>query len=347
MKHPDLTMFIKTFILIAALAMVSFSLSQMAEAQEKCAGTIRIAILGDSRSSKKDHAKPLNEDVLGRLLDLLNKDEPQAIFFTGDLTLGFKEEEEPSDGKMGEEPVHSPGDGGWKMRRFIYEPAEYERQLAFFSDVVRRHTKGTIPLYPVVGNHEAVGADSVKVFVEHFGLRNLAPLDPAYCAYKVRLGNSLFVVLATEYFSLEEGKMKEHVLSGSQMAWLEKVLSERPPEIRHTFVVGHEPAFSVRGFKEKEAVGIDRFPEIRDAFWGILRKYGVKAYICSHEHLYHCQKQKGVWQIISGGAGANLAPAPGGFNHYLMLTIPQGRNGQPSFSVVDMEGKVREIRELR
>jgi hypothetical protein len=39
-------------------------------------------------------------------------------------------------------------------------------------------------------------------------------------------------------------------------------------------------------------------------FWDILNKYKVAAYICGHEHVYTRQKIGGVWQVITGRAGA-------------------------------------------
>jgi hypothetical protein len=123
---------------------------------------------------------------------------------------------------------------------------------------------------------------------------------------------------------------------------LEKTLRDKSPQFSSLFVIGHEPAFSVIGGAKSHPVGLDRFPDARDEFWTILKKYGVKAYICSHEHLYQASKHDGVWQIVSGGAGAPLAPLKfGGFFHYALLKIPTKSGAAPKLTVVGIDGVVK------
>jgi hypothetical protein len=88
--------------------------------------------------------------------------------------------------------------------------------------------------------------------------------------------------------------------------------------VEHIFVFGHEPAFPIGGHLDdclpdvgwflKDTSDSSRLIHIeeRDRFWGMLETYDVDAYICGHEHNYGRQSVDGVYQIVSGGAGAPL-----------------------------------------
>ena len=97
----------------------------------------------------------------------------------------------------------------------------------------------------------------------------------------------------------------------------------------------------MKELKKGKPAGLDKYPEARDAFWETLQKNNVTAYICSHQHLYNSSKHGGVWQIISGGAGAPLKKNyDDAFYHYLLMKIPL--NGGPPFvSIIDSEGRKR------
>jgi hypothetical protein len=305
-----------------------------------------VAILGDSRSDGKEGVEGVNDKVLSKLFTMIKKDKPRALFFSGDLTLGLEDEEVEESlyqEKASAPPaqVNKQGDH-WAKAGFIYDGKAYKKSLKFFSTLQKKHHGPSIPLYPVIGNHEAVGPDAIEIFKKHFGITHQAPLDSAHLAYTVEVGKSLFIILATDYYSRDKSKLVEHTLSGGQKEWLEKTLREKSPLFSSLYVIGHEPAFSVLGGAKSRPVGLDSFPDVRDEFWAILKKYGVKAYICSHEHLFNASKHEGVWQIISGGAGAPLAPPRfGGFFHYALLKIPVKSGDAPKLTIIDIDGVVK------
>lgn len=309
-------------------------------------GRLTVAFLGDSRSDGKEGVQGVNEKVLSKLFTMIREKNPRALFFSGDLTLGLEEEEVAED--LYQENASTPpgqeakqGDH-WAREGFVYDPKAYKESLEYFSTLQKEYLGPSIPLYPLIGNHEAVGPDAVEIFKNHFGITHEAPLDSSHLVYTVELGRSLFIILATDYYSEDQNKLVEHTLSGGQKEWLEKTLREKSPQYSSVFVIGHEPAFSVLGGLESHPVGLDRFPDARDEFWAILKKYGVKAYICCHEHLYNASRHDGVWQIISGGAGAPLAPEKlGGFFHYALLEIPMKSGAPPKLTIVDINGAVK------
>jgi hypothetical protein len=307
---------------------------------------VTTAILGDSRSDGKEGVGGINDKVLSRLFAMIKEKEPWALFFSGDLTLGLEEEEVAEELYQENAPTpptqNSQQGDHWAQAGFVYDSKAFKESLEYFSTLQKKYLGPSIPLYPLIGNHEAVGPDAVKIFKDHFGITHDAPLDSAQLAYTVELGKILFIILATDYYSRDQNKLIEHTLSGGQKEWLEKTLSDRSSQFSSVFVIGHEPAFSVLGAAKSHPVGLDRFPDARDEFWTILKKYGVKAYICSHEHLYQTSKHDGVWQIVSGGAGAPLAPLKfGGFFHYALLKIPMKSGAAPKLTVVDVDGVIK------
>jgi len=93
------------------------------------------------------------------------------------------------------------------------------------------------------------------------------------------------------------------------MVWLANDLASTTKPIK--IVVGHEPAYPMG----MHAGGsLDALPDLRDQFWQILARNGVKAYFCGHEHTYDHWIKDNVHQIISGGGGGLGLPY-----HYLIV----------------------------
>jgi 3',5'-cyclic AMP phosphodiesterase CpdA len=341
----------KRYLVAALMMILSFHCFWgslvMAQSTAGAEEHITVAILGDSRSDGKEGVKGINDKVLSKLFAMIREKKPRALFFSGDLTLGLEEEEVAEDlyrENSSTPPKQEEKQGDhWAQAGYVYDSKAFKESLDYFSTLQKEYLGPSIPLYPLIGNHEAVGSDAVKIFKDQFGITHEAPLDSSHLAYTVELDKTLFIILATDYFSGDENKLVEHTLSGGQKEWLEKTLRDKSPQFSSLFVVGHEPAFSVLGGFKSHPVGLDRFPGARDEFWAILKKYGVKAYICSHEHLYHASKHDGVWQIISGGAGAPLAPLKfGGYFHYALLEIPTKSGAAPRLTIVGLDGVVKQ-----
>jgi 3',5'-cyclic AMP phosphodiesterase CpdA len=338
---------------------------------------LSIILLGDSRtdgcvgqpsrSECRRSDSGFNEPVLSSLLAFAGAKRPDAVFFTGDLTLGLEKEEE--DGAIDEGA--SPASGGWS-RDFQYDPKTFTRMLASFKRIVTKRLRG-VPFYPVVGNHDTVGPDAVEIFRKTFALERppSAFRDSAHLAYTIELRGTVFVVIATDYYQpcTERGaavtpcNVRDHRISHSQLEWLDAQLAKHAG--KRLFVLGHEPAFSSGTAK----LGLDHYEEARDAFWKILKSRGVIAYLCSHQHQFAVSQHEGVWQLISGGAGAPLdgslkaergapleqctggVPLRPGFSdrsffHYLVLRVPATTGRPVGVEVRDCRDTVRQTFEL-
>jgi 3',5'-cyclic AMP phosphodiesterase CpdA len=304
--------------------------------------TLIIAVLGDSRSDGEKDSDGLNKRVLSKLLSGIKGHYPDAVFFTGDLTLGLEKEDEIEDTTGVKSPAPE-----WATKGFVYDNKEFKRILNVFSGILDSKLGSDIPFHPVIGNHEAVGPDAVSIFMEHFKIKNMAPVDSMHLAYTVELGKCLFVILATDYYSRETESLIEHKIAGGQKKWLAGKLKDSLRKYKFTFVLGHEPAFSVKEELKGKPTGLDRYPDARDNFWEILNKYKVSAYLCSHEHLYNKSKHDAVWQIISGGGGAPLEKyGTGSFYHFVIMKIPPGDGAVPRVTIIDLNGEVRDEFEL-
>jgi len=68
------------------------------------------------------------------------------------------------------------------------------------------------------------------------------------------------------------------------------------------FVFGHEPAYPSHRHTEDS---LNKYEANRDAFWALLERESVVAYICGHTHVFSTFRRDGgsVWQIDVGNAG--------------------------------------------
>ena len=309
---------------------------------------VRVVVLGDSRSSG-ENVSGFNNEVLTSLLKQIKEVRPRAVFFTGDLVLGLEKEddddqEEATRAAAPDTDIYS---NHWSKEGFEYNSVAFKKQLDAVSHDLDQYMGDDIPFHPVIGNHEAVGPDAVEIFRDHFDICHVASIDPAHLAYTVAVERNLFIIMATDYYDTEEKRLKEHNLGGGVLDWLEKELAEEGPKYERIFVLGHEPAFTLMDSK-KEAKGLDRHPRKRDRFWALLKAHQVTAYLCAHQHLFDASQQRGIWQIISGGAGAPLNKAfqNAAFYHYLILDIPKDKTRPVQVTVVDHKGKTRKVFKL-
>jgi hypothetical protein len=260
----------------------------------------------------------------------------------------------------------TPAPGGW-ARDFEYDSKTFERMITAFKKSVTAALNAT-PFYPVVGNHDTVGPDALDLFRRSFGLEHLPEgfNEPSHLAYVVSVGAAAFFVIATDYYAdcppgqkAPSCNLQEHQLSQPQLEWLDQALARHAGQ--RLFVVGHEPAYSAGS----EVTGLDSDPAARDAFWAVLQRRGVVAYVCSHQHRYDLSQHLGVWQIVSGGAGADLDDADasgtgrvpadqctGGtkvkdaardtsFFHYLSLRIPDDSTRVAVATIRDCHDRMR------
>jgi len=187
----------------------------------------------------------------------------------------------------------------------------------------------SVPYFLTVGNHDAnpkvLGSE--KIYKEQVDL----PGNELY--YSFVAGNSLFVVLDS---CLDDQEKK---ITGEQYTWLEKVLASS--EKRHKFVFLHHPLYTDPGTGHHAGDSLDKHPVDRDRLEALLVKYKVEAVFTGHEHMYQRKTVDNITHVITGGGGAPLymKDENGGFNHYILVTVD---NGKASAEVIDISGKIRD-----
>ncbi|MCE5317007.1 MAG: hypothetical protein LLG04_06540 [Parachlamydia sp.] len=298
----------------------------------------RVAFLGDSANPFLQNG--FDPEVLGQLLDRIKAQRPEALFFTGNLIWSL---ELPQNGKK--EDVVKLAPVRDQLGNVAYQPAgtydsgHFRERLKRFAAFVKRRL-GDIPLYPVLGEAEAAGPDSLQIFLEQFPVPNSTIIDSSQLVYNVSLGNADFVVLSLAAYDKANKTLLQHRMTSPLLQWVDETLAAQASSHTYLFAVGNEPAFSPEGLFKSYA-GDDRSGRMR--FWHLLMRHHVVAYFCSNQPVFDRTYRYGVWQILSGGGGAELDfehEDKRAFYHYLLLTIPQ--QGAPMLQVFDQRGRKRD-----
>ncbi len=182
---------------------------------------------------------------------------------------------------------------------------------------------GAIPLVPVLGNHE---------FYLDFGLKNFARLyDTAETSnHYYALDFPLFALVVLD--SNVEWMSPRH--KREQTAWLEKTLSGYQALKKPVMVSFHHAAFT----SGQTQYTIPLPPaHIRRHWQPLFEKYGVKAVLNGHEHIYERLDVNGVQHILAGPAGGVISK-PGKTSPFSQLLMPGFRS--VSQLTVESSGKV-------
>jgi predicted phosphodiesterase len=152
-----------------------------------------------------------------------------------------------------------------------------------------------VPFFKVVGNHDVWSKKSEALYREIFD-------EPLY--YSFDYGGSHFVVLDTEF------QEAPHKISGEQLNWLEKDLSDTQGA-ESTFVFLHRPLWLTD-------------PEGWAPIHRLLLDKGIDAVFGGHYHIYAAQQIDGIHYIITGGAGAPVGSRGeviGNFLNYCLVSV--------------------------
>lgn len=186
---------------------------------------------------------------------------------------------------------------------------------AFYDQI--KKALGNIPFYPTPDSKE---------IVEKFKL----PVSENFPqGYSVVLKNTLFAL-----FSQAEDSQEQFI------TWLQDTLQKHDGKYR--FLLGPKAAYSTQA-TEGNFSGLDQRTQFRNQAWNLLRKDNVLAYFASNEILYDRSYRAGVWQFLTGGAGATrtYAVKDDTFYHFILLTIPQDGNS-PLVEMFDIRGRKRD-----
>ncbi len=161
------------------------------------------------------------------------------------------------------------------------------------------------PLRVVIGNHELYGGGTPEKFAERFGLPG--------ASYSFSHKDAHFAIVDNA-----KGTFPDNTL-----AWLDRDLAAHPKGndgITTLIVAMHVPPAS-EGTRP-HGTRFD-YGERSARLLAILKRHGVDAVLSGHEHMQHVEDWEGVLLLISGGAGAPLAP----FQRYGYYRIDVG-NGR-------------------
>lgn len=298
----------------------------------------KVAFLGDSANPFLQNG--FDPQVLGQLLDRIKAQRPEALFFTGNLVWSLElPQDDKQEGVVKLSPVQD------QLGNVAYQPAgtydsrRFRDRLKRFAAFVKARL-GNIPLYPVLGETEAAGPDSVQIFRDIFPIPNSTVIDSSQLVYNVSLGNADFIVLSLAAYDNTQKTLLKQRMNNSLLKWVDETLTAQAPNHTYLFAVGNEPAFSPEGMFTSYA-GDDRSG--RMAFWHLLMRHRVIAYFCSNQPIFDRTYRYGVWQILSGGGGAERDIEHDNkrtFYHYLLLTIPE--QGAPLLQAFDQRGRKRD-----
>ncbi|HKG26981.1 MAG TPA: hypothetical protein VKB09_15125 [Thermomicrobiales bacterium] len=191
--------------------------------------------------------------------------------------------------------------------------------------------RSAIPIYHTTGNHTTYDAHSEAVFREMLShLPRNGPPGQEGLSYFVRRGDLLMVFVDTLWSRLGgEGRV--------ETTWLDRTLADYA-DTHYKLVFGHYPVFPVNGFSGpfQRELG----PSDGEAFWRVLVRHGVLAYVCSHILAFDVQVHDGVLQLLTAGAGtAHRMPEEIEYLHCVQAAL----DGQGlRYQVLDTEGRIRE-----
>ena len=243
----------------------------------------------------------VNEPVLSAFIQHILKEQTEAKFvlFPGDMVNGSKT-----------------------------DPAQTVRQLEHWKNVMAPVYNNPLMVEPrvyvTVGNHEINHRYDEDNFRKQFSyVPQNGPEDEKGLTYSFDYNKAHFVFITCNRWYY--GKLNDTTDDRrdwryiKHLDWLSNDLKEaRERGSKWIFVLSHEPAFPIGGHLR------DCLPNLggnltlplsiirlwylnqRGMFWDILVENNVTAYICGHEHLYGRQTVEGVYQIVTGSAGAPL-----------------------------------------
>jgi len=174
-------------------------------------------------------------------------------------------------------------------------PVVYDKAIGNYLRVIKNLK---IPVYHVPGNHDMTDDKQIRKIYED-------KIGPLY--YSVKKNNILLIFLNGE------------CLDEPQIKWLKNQL-EKPAEMKIVFI--HKPVFPVSPVVPVYSNASDI--KIPTQLRKILEKKNVDAVFSGHEHLFYIEKHGKILQVISGGAGAWLLPAPEGGKsifHYCTVQV--------------------------
>ncbi len=219
---------------------------------------------GDSRFHDPRDTEAANPPVRQALVQAIAQTDPAFIFFTGDIVYNGYDKDD------------------WKV--FDAETAVWREKK--------------IPVFPVLGNHDLHGSESVDLsnYFQRFpDLKNSL-------YYSVRAANTLVLALDSS----------QDETSGLQGKWLNQKLDHIPGDVDFVFIVLHHPPYTSSSDAKLFGEGHSARPQEKELARMLeARQQNQRARIVvfsGHVHNYERHEHGGVTYFVTGGAGAHAYP---------------------------------------
>jgi hypothetical protein len=255
-------------------------------------------VAGDDRTDPHNPAMPpdptgINTHIFTNLLQAIAVDPSHPLFmlFTGDLVLGTN----------------------------AHFPVPIADQFKAWQGLVQAGLP-TLPVLPVRGNHETYGDPDGALWKTMFkpGLDEnhvtWFPGEEGYSYYYAVPGHPEAAVIGVDQF------IQEHRVNLEELK--DALESARTNGVRRVFVFAHEMAFTCTSHPDTDNMAA--FPEARDRFVELLKRYNCQYFFAGHDHAYDWMEiRHETWpanyvlnQIVAGTAGAPFYPDRGYFGDH-------------------------------
>lgn len=174
-------------------------------------------------------------------------------------------------------------------------------------DMIDRVIGKDYPWYPVLGNHDPESPSTMR-YLRAYSMTvphvvNRGPKGCEATTYSFDLGDSHFVVLNQYFDGVNDWGLEGEVVP-ELLEWLDADLAATTK--KHRFVFGHEPLVSMpdmdNGRIRHQGNSLDEDWKSAFAFYQVMMKHDVAAYVCGHTHNTSYAKINGLWQIDAGHA---------------------------------------------
>jgi len=298
-----------------------------------------------------------NTKAWSRIIDSIEQQKSNLLFFNGDMIMGYGNANVPQNNTTVQGIVNS-------------DLVNFYKQYAFWRGMVAGLMENGTYVVPVPGNHETQCKACGKIALavnENAWRANMSDLilddtrflklfgdqpanesvgdnrvaadglitDQSKLSYSFDFKGSHFVVINTDPVGKD---------AHAPTNWLAADLAAAQSHgARHFFVFGHKPAYTYYYGQNTQLPvtpsGLDNDVASRDAFWDVIEHYGA-IYFCGHEHIFNLMKPRAQlggrsWQILVGSGGSPFEAKPSDITvnpntdrDYAWATVKVYRNGK-------------------
>jgi hypothetical protein len=314
-------------VLLASLLIATGGFSFGADADPVL---MSFATVGDSREepsdllSAQDKLWLQNTKAWGRMLKEIQAQKPHALFFNGDMIMGYTADQNVLNrqyaywrgmvtGLQEAGVIVIPVPGNHEVQEKFKENGKTKKVARKGNEDSWRENMGDLVMDPVrwktqLGSN--FSAFDPKNTPAVGSVDNIAT-DQSQLTYSFDFAGAHFAVINTDPVGND---------GHAPVAWLRSDLAAAKARgAKRMFVFGHKPAFTYIYKTGIDLEGLDNFPDNQKAFWQVIEDAGA-TYFCGHEHIYNMMQpwksnNGKAWQVIVGSGGSPFSAEPGDTNN--------------------------------